>query len=203
MKKSIILILISFFALTGFMLQNEDNSSGNQRAYYQHSKPQAIDFGIVKEKKGQLYYQFFPNQRMTATEIEPFGWLDKKAVYFKAYLINTTNDTIESTTQDGSLIMIQEALNKKGEWQPIEYWVHSGCGNSYFNPLMLAPGNFVVVPIRKYQGNFETKIRLKWKNGKETYYSEPFEGSINTTQFEKETKNVGGILYQGPASYLD
>lgn len=203
MKKTIIITLLSLLTLTGFIFLDGDNSKGNQRAYYQCGAQQPIDSKIIKVNEGQLQYQFFPNQKMSATEIEPFGWMDKNSNYFKAYLINATKDTIIATRQDGSLIIIQEALNEKGEWKPIEYWVHSGCGNSYFDPLRLDPGNFVLVPIKKYTGNYQTKIRLKWKNGVEINYSESFDGSINKSQFERETKNVGGILYHGPADYLD
>ena len=46
--------------------------------------------------------------------------------------------------------MIQEAKNSKGEWVPIEHWLYSRCGNSYMNPLVLNPGEEVLVPIKKH-----------------------------------------------------
>jgi hypothetical protein len=35
------------------------------------------------------------------------------------------------------------------------------------------------------------------------FYSTPFEASIDILQFKKETNSVNGILYHGPASYLE
>jgi hypothetical protein len=99
--------------------------------------------------------------------------------------------------------MIQEALNAKGEWAPIEYWTYSGCGNSYFSPLVLPQGQLALIPVRRYSGPFRTKLRLKWKNGTRTLYSDSFEGSIEPGQFNRLTEPVEGILYHGPASFLE
>ena len=100
-------------------------------------------------------------------------------------------------------MMIQEALDEDSLWKPIEYWVYSGCGNSYFNPLNLNPYTYLMVPIRKYFGEYKTKMRLKLKNGKKIIYSNTFKGSINKSQFTIKNEDVHGILYHGKPSYLN
>ncbi len=130
----------------------------------------------------------------------------KSGKYFVAFLINTTDSALTLERQDASLIMIQEAVNENGKWEPIEYWVNSGCGNSYLNPVKLSAGKYIILPIRKYQGDFKTQIRLRYKfsyfRGEGILISDSFEGSIDKSQFKKQTETVHGILYHGPADYL-
>lgn len=128
---------------------------------------------------------------------------DNPGNYFMAYLVNTSDSAFIAKRQDGSLIMIQEAMDDNGEWKPIEYWVNSGCGNSYHHPLKLDPGKYVMIPIKQYQGKFKTRFRLKLKTARAIFYSEVFEGSMERSQFERKMGNVRGILYNGPANYLD
>lgn len=204
MNKLTILSLISLFVLTGFSINQEDKTEGNQRAFYECSEPTDIDKSLIDVKQGELYFQFNTEQEPKNLKSMNFVWLkDDPKGYFTAYLINSSESTFSAERQDGSLIMIQEALNEQGKWLPIEYWVYSGCGNSYFNPLKLESGKSVMVPIKKYSGNFKTKIRLKLKAGKTTFFSESFAGAIDKSQFNKETEQVNGILYHGPADYLD
>ena len=190
-----IVVLLSSFI---FSLEN-----GNQRANYDCSKPRQIDKKLKPLKQGQTYFHF--NKKLSPKHLksQDFVWRDNdKEKYFIAYLINTTDSTFKTELQDGSLIMIQEALNEKNEWQPIEYWVNSGCGNS-FEPLNLEPGKYVIIRIIQYAGSFKTKIRLKMRKDRSIFYSEPFEGTVNKSQFEKQIENVGGIEYYGPPNYLD
>jgi hypothetical protein len=60
-----------------------------------------------------------------------------------------------------------------------------------------------MIPIKKYEGDFKTMIRLKFSTGNTLFYSQPFNGSIDKNQFAKEKGAVRGILYRGPANYLD
>jgi hypothetical protein len=69
--------------------------------------------------------------------------------------------------------------------------------------LELDPGKYIMIPIKQYDGSFKTKFRLKMKKGKSLFYSETFEGSIDKSKFEKQTEDVNGILYWGPADYLE
>jgi hypothetical protein len=204
MNKLIILSLISLLTLVGYSVKQEDKENGNKRAFYECKEPLDIDSSLFEVKPSKLYFSFNTDKKPKKLKSLGYVWLeDNPKKYFTAYLINTSKSTLSAKKQDGSLIMIQEALNENGKWIPIEYWVYSGCGNSYFNPLKLESGKYVMIPIKKYSGNFKTKIRLKLKTNSKVLYSYPFEGSIDKSQFKKETEDVNGILYQGPANYLD
>ncbi|MCT4580252.1 MAG: hypothetical protein N4A35_02455 [Flavobacteriales bacterium] len=201
--KNIILLLIVVVSI-GVGYGQKERSKGNQRAFYESSDPLTIDSTLIDVKPNALYFQFNTQQKPKDLKTMSFVWLgDAPKGYFTAYLVNTTDSIFNADRQDGSLIMIQEAIDKNGDWQPIEYWVYSGCGNSYFSPLKLPAGKCVMVPIKKYEGSYKTKIRLKFKIGKQVIYSGTFDGAINLEQFKRETESVNGILYHGPASYLD
>jgi hypothetical protein len=204
MTKTILLPIALFVILSGFLVKNDDKKpTGNQRAYYECSDPMDLDSNLFKPEQGKVYFHFNTDLAVSDLKALDFIWLENNPKdYFTAYLVNTTDSTFNAKRQDGSLIMIQEAQDEKGAWLPIEYWVYSGCGNSYFDPLKLDPGKYVLVPVKKYSGNFKTNIRLKFKKGDDLFYSEPFEGSIDKSQFEKETGKVNGILYHGNANYL-
>ncbi|WP_417266206.1 hypothetical protein [Brumimicrobium sp.] len=200
--KTTFYLLLYFFIFSNILL-SQDQPNGNARAWYEIGTEQEIDDNVVNLKPNAVYFQFNTEEKAKNLESLGFGWIeDNPENHFVAYLINTSDSTFSSKLQDGSLLMIQEAMNEKEEWVPIEYWVKSGCGNSY-RTLNLKPGQQVMIPIKKYQGSFKTKIRLKLQTGKEVFYSQTFEGAIELTQFNKETESVGGILYRGPANYLD
>ncbi len=191
----------SLLMLFGFSAK-QNKTNGNQRAYYKCTEPMEIDTNLFNPEQGKTYFHF--NTELSPTDLKDFTWLkDSPKDYFTAYLVNTSDTTFIANRQDGSLIMIQEALNEEGKWQPIEYWVYSGCGNSYFDPLKLDPGKYAMIPVKKYSGSFNTKIRLKLKKDNTLFYSTPFEGKIEKSQFKKETGKVDGILYHGNANYLD
>lgn len=186
--------------------QDTTQYEGNTRANYYCKN---FQFSVIdldpKVEPNQVYFIVNNQRTMSEAEAQSLKWdLEERNNYILAYLVNTTDNNFYAKKQDGSLIMIQEAMDENGNWQPIEYWVYSGCGNSYFNPLDLASQQYIAIPIRKYSGSFDTQIRLKLKASDELIiYSEPFEGSIHKAQLNKQTKSVNGILYRGPASYLN
>lgn len=201
--KRLFLISIPLVVLfTSFLHVQE---KGTQKALYKCTDPALIDSTLFDVQAGKIYFSFNQKLKPKGLKAKGFVWLeDEPKAYFTAYLINTSDSSFKADRQDGSLIMIQEAMDKEGKWQPIEYWVYSGCGNSYFYPLDLASGKYVMIPIKKYSGRFKTKLRLKMKlNNSSLFYSEPFEGRIDKRQFKKEKKHVDGILYHGPGSYLE
>lgn len=80
--------------------------------------------------------------------------------------------------------MIQEAKDKNGIWKPIEFSediILSPEGNLYYE---LLPKNFLVTSIIKYKGDYKTKIRVKIVIGKEIFYSNEINGTINYSQFD-------------------
>ena len=204
MVRNISLYSVLFILVTAFTGSNPEKK-GNQRAFYECTDPLDIDSSLFVPKKGKVCFYFDTKRSPAHKDFTDFIWYDnaKATDYFTAYLVNASDSSFTAKRQDGSLIMIQEALDEKGKWLPIEYWVYSGCGNSYFDPLELGSGKYVMIPIKKYTGSFQTKIRLRFLQGNKLYCSEPFDANIDKSQFKKETENVNGILYHGKANYLE
>jgi hypothetical protein len=104
---------------------------------------------------------------------------------FPVYLANMSMDkTATVETQDGSLVMVTEAKDDRGNWKPLEYWSYSWCGNSYFS-LEVEPQHFVFTRGIKCSGDFYTTCRLKLLNAKDSLYSNEFKMTINRNQFTK------------------
>ena len=201
MTRRIFFFITIVIIFSSFLIKTD---KGNQRAFYECTEPLKIDTTLFDLRNGQTYFYFDKNTKPEKLKSKGFVWMDDNPNdYFTAYLVNMSDSTFKAKRQDGSLIMIQEAMDEKGKWKPIEYWVYSGCGNSYFDPLKLDSGKYVMIPIKQYHGSFKTKFRLKMKIYNTLFYSETFEGSIEKSQFEKQKDDVNGILYHGPANYLD
>ena len=98
------------------------------------------------------------------------------------YLVNNTLENKKILTQDNSLIMIMEAQDSLANWRPIEYWIWSDCGNSYFHPLSLEQGQSVTFKIPIYSGTIETMLRLKLLGAENFIYSDVFVGRITKNQ---------------------
>lgn len=198
-------LLFSLAISLSFMNRPNDLKLGQQAAFYTCSDTMKINDLVHVRIKGQLYFQ-------TSEQLDSIGITNVKSswrtysdsTHRTIYIVNSTDSLIKVTRQDGSLLMIQEALDVNGEWMPIEYWTPSGCGNSYFNPLTLLPQHFIVYNAPLYSGDFKTKIRFKWKIGHQNiYYSHPIQARIDSSLFAFPAENVSGILFYGQPSYLD
>ena len=97
---------------------------------------------------------------------------------------NVTLDTILLPIQDESLIAILEAKDLKNEWQPIQFWPISGCGNSYYSRSIL-PGKSIQFTVHNDFGSIETSMRLKLHGTDTIYVSNEFKGTINKDVFIK------------------
>jgi len=75
--------------------------------------------------------------------------------------------------------LITEALNEKGNWQPIEHQYVYICGVG-LRSFILPPKQYVITSVLVYTGEYKTKLRIKYGNN----YSGVYTGSINKTQFE-------------------
>ena len=111
---------------------------------------------------------------------------------FPIYVANMSeNQYATLEVQDGSMMIVVEAVNTEGQWRPIEYWSHSWCGNSYFT-LMIPPKHMLMTRGVKCSGDFVTTCRLKLVSESDSLYSNEFVMSINETQFtnpvEKEDR---------------
>ena len=100
----------------------------------------------------------------------------------KFYIINSSQTSLTIPIEDGAPILVQEAQDSLGNWRPIEYFYHSGCGFSY-STFIVGQNQFISMYLVKYHGDFETQLRVKMQINDEIYYSEPFLGSLNYGQF--------------------
>jgi len=111
---------------------------------------------------------------------------------FKLYLINASKDTVNITAQDGRIKIIQQAISRNGEWQDIDNFINSFCGNSYYT-LRLAPNMFQIFATPIYKGEFKTLLRFKLELDNQEIYSNHYKGQINYGQLlnPKDTNKTG------------
>jgi len=115
---------------------------------------------------------------------QPFvvtNFADKKGM--RVVLVNNTRCTLSLPAVDSAVKMVQEALNEKGEWKPIEHLVTSFCGDSYHR-VFLKPNQYWEWAAYRYKGEFKTKLRFRLELSNSSYlFSNEFEGRINQSQF--------------------
>ncbi|AZQ60795.1 hypothetical protein EI427_00780 [Flammeovirga pectinis] len=126
-----------------------------------------------------VYKQIYPER---STKKSP-----KIVKGYRVWVANLTDSLLHIELQDGESMAIQEAQDENGNWRPIEYWVNSWCGNSYYFYTMI-PNQYAYFNIPVYKGDFKTKLRLKIKNSDTILYSPPFSGSIDLNQFKEPEK---------------
>ena len=145
--------------------------------------PRAIAPGM-KVPEGQLSLVVLPDEESVFA---------KKYRGLKVLVVNSTTDTVGLAASDSRLNIVQEALDRDGQWKPIEYLPSSWCGNSYHNVYL--PANYqwsFTAP--RYEGTLKTQIRaaLGYKKSLEAeeqwLYSNEIEGSVNPRQFDQVRK---------------
>ncbi|GAB3714801.1 hypothetical protein [Flavobacterium koreense] len=158
-----------------------------------------IDTSYVFTSKGIAYKNllFSVNDTILKDSIKkpffknklPFGSirnLEVKSVssYPVLFYNNSNKGIIMGSLIDG-LKIIQEAKDIDGIWKPIEF--HNNI-NGCLGPmnLLLEPKHYTAIAIIKYKGSFKTKIRVKYLEGKNIYYSNEINGAINKAQFNQE-----------------
>lgn len=185
MKKSCLLLLSIFFILNANHCFSQERKI-TPRAWYHYYGPLPIDEEIRETEPGKLYFQFDLRKKpATIDQGTLYRVKNDSLEFFTAYLINQTDTIVQMIHQDGSLMMIQEALDSNGNWRPIEVWYHSDCGNSYMGSPDLEPRKYFTFYVPKYKGSFKTKLRLKLKIGKSIFYSSTFDGSLDPGQFNQ------------------
>jgi len=100
----------------------------------------------------------------------------------KLIIQNNTDSITFVLIEDRQLILVQEALDTNGNWTPVEYFVHSDCGNSY-SVFRIPPKHSYEMKIAQYCGDFKTKIRVRISLNHKMYFSNEFEGYVNLDQF--------------------
>ena len=106
---------------------------------------------------------------------------EDKYFAYKLYLINAGKYTTKIPAQDRSIKIIQQAKNKKGEWQDIENFINSFCGNSY-HTLQLSPNEFQIFAVPIFKGEIKTQLRFKLELDGKVIYSNHYIGQINYGQ---------------------
>ncbi|NOQ73168.1 MAG: hypothetical protein GQ574_14270 [Crocinitomix sp.] len=110
-----------------------------------------------------------------------------------AYPVFITNlnseDSLLLSAQDGSAYITCEAKNENGEWQAIEQWRNSSCGNSY-HYYLVPPMHTAFTKMVVFQGEFKTVGRLVIRANRSTIYSNEFNVSVNHSQFLTEDETT-------------
>jgi len=117
-------------------------------------------------------------------------------LYYPVYFVNSNNSDKIFFIKDKYAFGIQEALEKKkfGNWLPIESRGFDFCGNGY-SGLIVHPQEFVVILMKKYDGDLETAMRARFQVGENIIVSKPFKGRINKNQFKiKDSSYIQGRL---------
>jgi hypothetical protein len=116
-----------------------------------------------------------------------------KYLGYKIYFVNGTNDTIKIPAQDGRVKLIQQAQNEKNEWQDIENFINSWCGNSYHS-IQISPKFYQIYTAPVTKGDFKTSFRFRLELRDTMIYSNKYLGTINKGQFlNPEEKDKTGI----------
>ena len=105
--------------------------------------------------------------------------------YYPVYFINSTANSKIFPIKDSYIFGIQEAqsLEHGYKWRPIEAQGFDFCGNGHW-AMIVHPNEFVVILMKKYEGDFTTEIRVRVRLGESIYVSKSFEGTINQSQFQ-------------------
>lgn len=146
------------------------------------SVPDYTDNSFVSLQEGETVKEMYESE---LTFLSKYYKPSTKLVEAYPLLIENISDSVANIeTQEGWIYMIQEALDKQGNWRPVEYIDYRAvCGNSYGSSKLL-PDEYLISKIYKYAGDFETQLRVKFATYKEVYYSNEFPGRINRSQFE-------------------
>jgi hypothetical protein len=114
-------------------------------------------------------------------ESVPFG---KSYRGFRLLLMNGTTSEVSLPASDSRLPIIQEALDSKGEWRPIEYLPESWCGNSSHR-VFLPARHYWQFAAPAYTGKQRIRLRFVLQQ-QPPIFSNEIEGSINPAQFKKK-----------------
>jgi hypothetical protein len=165
-----------------------DSENDREIEYFKENDEEGYKY-IYADNMSSSSYSWQPNDSIDKSlNIKPnrLQLLVKFDDYSKVYiyLINKSDSAVNYSSQDGKIPMIREAINDKGEWQPIEYWEWSWCGNSYHSGA-ISPGKNYCMNTFVYGGAIRTKIRFKMLLGNYILYSDSYNGRVNKGQFIK------------------
>ncbi|WP_333601321.1 hypothetical protein [Flavobacterium sp.] len=102
-------------------------------------------------------------------------------IAYPVFIKSTNKDTV-NIGYDVFLPIITEAKDRAGNWRAIQKKFTFDCGNGIQN-FYCAPNQIVISSMKKFKGNFKTKLRLKFEYWGGKSYSNEIEGEINESQF--------------------
>ena len=114
----------------------------------------------------------------------------ERKLFYPVYIVNETNQDKVFYGKDGHGYGIQEALDtsRYKSWHPIESIGYDFCGNGDFRKR-IRPGEFLMFLLPKYDGSFNTLIRIRFQIGKNIFVSRAFKGIINPEQFNIDKRD--------------
>lgn len=132
--------------------------------------------------KGKVSFRVFPDRAFS----------DPAQPELLAGIFNDTDQDANIPTYDPLGTIRFEARNAWGRWKPIEFSPLEGrgigiCGTGLSDGTILPAHSCVLFPVRRYQGFYPTKLRVRCGD----LVSEPFEGSIERDQFKKPKPSTG------------
>lgn len=134
-------------------------------------------------------FELYPDYQTTIAKVDEYPGYGK--YYYPLYIVNnTTNDKV-FTAKGVNVYAIQEAQDSNEVWLPIEIRTIDFCGFGSWE-FKTHPKEFVGVLMPKYQGDYQTNLRVRILIGDIIYISPPFKGKINYEQFylDKEDDTV-------------
>lgn len=101
----------------------------------------------------------------------------------------------------------QQALDENGVWRCIEAIPSNEMFFDAPEAYQINSGSFGICNVTKYQGDFKTKLRVKFKDDDFIFYSQPYTGYINKNQFnfsptQTTNKNFSN-KFENDGYYLD
>ena len=103
--------------------------------------------------------------------------------HYPLFIINETQKSQFISGKDGHLFGIQEVKHYQDTnvWHPIEAQGYDFCGNGYWM-LELKPNEYAVALLKKYAGNYKTKIRTRIEFIDTIILSEEYYGIVDSNQ---------------------
>lgn len=101
---------------------------------------------------------------------------------FPVFIENLSTDTLNIGFGDILPIFI-EAKDIEGNWRPIQRQFIYDCGTG-LTEFILNPGQIAITTMKKFAGDFKTKLRLVFGYSDNKIHSNEIDGQINLTQFE-------------------
>lgn len=113
-------------------------------------------------------------------------------------IVNFSDSSLLLFRHIKSLLAIREVRTSDGKWIPIEHQSWSDCRTGD-NPILLRPGQLILVRTRKVGGTKTGIVRLKIvarNNRKNLLYSESFQSSISTDRWFIDSTHRDFSVYE-------